>query len=275
MDYELPPGTAPEQCGAILCSETYPQMFNAIRRLKLDHLLEPYVFPVELWEPAKHAADGIDLLRETYDRLCQTLSKPVKFLFVEGFQALQADGQVNDAKKVIKHYRELQSFCEDMRCTILGTCSTAKMKAGEGYALLAHKILGSGQWAQNADTLIGVAEMDTHLPLNRRSSFREISIQAPGSPQRVIYMDFDANGQLHAKERVDAQVNTADAQLDARLDLVAANFKFSRKDTLEWGAVLGISDRTVDRWRADRVDMGFIQKSGTTTNTVFWRTEIN
>lgn len=272
LDYQLDPSRKPDTCGAICCARTFDNMFYKIREMKLPALQRPHAFPIVTWNPFMCHEDGLDLLDGVYARLCNEAGEQVKFLFIEGFQRLQASGKVNDAQAVGDHYRKLQEFCQNNDCTILGTIGTAKMKKGESYPTLSHRVLGSGQWSESADTLLGLAEMDLHLPLNRRSSFRELTIQTPGSDNRIIYMDFDANGVLFPKIKPEqVEESKSEAALDAILQLRAPGEMFSRQDTLDWGIQVGCSDRTVDRWRADRIELGFIEKSGSTNKTVFWR----
>lgn len=271
LDYPLGEGQKPEACGAICCARTFDDMFYKIREMQLHSLQAPHAFPIETWDPFMAKEDGLDLLDGVYERLSNAATQPIKLLFIEGFQRLQASGKVNDAQAVGDHFRRLQEFCSTNDCTILGTVGTAKMKNGESYPLLAHRVLGSGQWTESANTLLGLAEMDAHLPANRRSLFRELTIQTPGSRPRVIYLDFDRNGSMVPKITPSADDNSAEAALDAMLQTKAPGEQFTRQETLDWGTHIKCSEKTVDRWRADRIELGFIEKSGNTNKTLFWR----
>jgi hypothetical protein len=272
FDYSLKEGQKPEQVGAITCARTFDDMFYKMSSMGLGALQAAHSFPIEKWDPKACFDDSYTVLDSAYQRLCQHTLTPVKFLFIDGFQLLQSSGKVNDQHAVGEHYRELQQFCENRDCTILGTVGTAKMKSGESYPLLSHRVMGSAQWTESANTLIGLAVLDTNLPAVRRSAWRELTIQASGSRDRTLYMDFDTDGRLWPKIRQqEAAESTMDAELDRVLELMKPGEQFGRRVVMDWAERLKISPRKADEWIASRLELGFLEKKGNTTSTVYWR----
>ena len=176
LDYSLDKDQQPEQLGAIVCTQTFDSLWHQVRGLDLESLSNPKVFPIEPWQPATgtETPSDAETLTEAYARLTRAAGAPPRLLLIDGLQLMMTSGQVNHQHHVREFYRGLQNFCMANDCTIIGTVSTAKMKNGESYALNA-RILGSVQWAENADTLIGIAVIDSELPGRQPTSYRGVA----------------------------------------------------------------------------------------------------
>lgn len=271
LDYSLDKDQQPEQLGAIVCGQTFDSLFHQVRALRLETLSDPKAFPVEPWQPITdaEAPSDAETLTEAYGRLTKAAGRPPKLLLVDGLQLMMTSGQINHMHKVREFYRGLQGFCMQNDCTIIGTVSTAKMKRGESYALNA-RIMGSVQWAENADTLIGIEVFDSELPRPQLGGFRQICVLTSSEAPRYFYAAFDERGRLLPQSRPEGPGEAiAEESLDAILKLHQPGSQFSRKDFVAWGEQVQISLRTVERWLASRLELGMLEKQGSTSATIY------
>ncbi len=271
FDYSLAKDQTPEQLGAIVCTQAFDSLWHQIRSLELEALSDPRGFPIEPWQPVQGAEAPTDAetLTEAYQRLTRAAGQPPRVLLIDGLQLMMTSGKINHMHAVREFYRGLQQFTMANDCTIIGTVSTAKMKNGESYTLNS-RILGSVQWAENADTLIGVDVYDTEQPGRQPGGFRMVRVQTSNEAPRVFFAGFDGKGRLVLQSRPEGPAEIiAEDSLDALLKTHQPGTQFSRKDFIGWGEQLQISLRTVERWLASRLELGMLNKEGSTSRTVY------
>ena len=88
----------------------------------------------------------------------------------------------------------------------------------------------------------------------------------------MFFAGFDKKGCLQVQSRPEGP---AEAMAEENLDALLRTFKpgtvFSRKDFIAWGEQLQVSLRTVERWIASRLELGMLEKQGSTSATVYMR----
>lgn len=271
LDYSLDKDQTPEQLGAVVCTQTFDSLWQQVRDLELESLTNPKVFPIECWQPASgtEAPSDAETLMEAYRRLTAAAGRPPKILLIDGLQLMMTSGLINQMHKVREFFRGLQGFCMTNDCTIIGTVSTAKMKRGESYSLNA-RIMGSVQWAENADTLIGIEVFESESPKPQLGGFRQICVQTSKETPRYFFAGFDPKGRLQLQSRPEGAAEAiAEDNLDAILKTQSPGTMFSRKEFIAWGEQVGVGVRTVERWLASRLELGMLDKQGSTSATVY------
>jgi hypothetical protein len=234
------------------------------------------VFPIEAWSPGETEISELDTLNRIYTKLSETTpqNRPVRLLLIEGIQSLMLSGKANDNKEVKDFCVRLHKFCESRDVTILGTVGTAKMKKGDYYPLLADRVFGAATWAHESKTFLGIEQIDLHRPISLRPSIRRVIIQVPDGPGRVLYVDFDEDGRLRAlTEEVSNQTTSTEQALDDRLAQEKEGAEFRRQELNEWGEALPepVSPRTVQRWIESRIELGFLQRKGSTRSLTYMK----
>lgn len=272
MGYRI--GGKPEQIGAITCCQTMDELYYHVQEGKFAYLTATKAFPIVAWQPLPEVTD-IEALEAAYSDLCRYANSPIKLLFVDGIQNLMTEGKVNDQRPVKHFFREMHKFCLTHDLTIIGTIGTAKMKRGESYPLLSERVLGSQLWATESSTLIGIEQIDLHLPIERRSNIRRIILQPRREAPLVRYADFDSTGRLSLIDRPDAaeieMENPTHAALNQRLDIAPPGVQLTKAEIVEWGESVGCSLRTVERWLAivSHPDIGMLIKTGNAKATLY------
>jgi hypothetical protein len=254
----------PVQLGLLGCIHDYDHFFYTAA--KFPGLANPRVFPIRMTTSKDETELDIDNLERAYLQLSDAAGQPIKFLIVEGFQYLLSSGKLSDSKLVRDFCLNVAGFCQEKDLAILGTAGSAKMKRGESYPLLGDRIFGGAAWSQGARTLLGIEQIDLHRPAEERRSVRKIAIQVRGGTQRHLYADFDEDGRLSLVPTPTEALAGSQAYLDLDRKLEAENSgtKFTREQLFSWGEEISVTDRTVERWIASRVEVGFLVRVGAT-----------
>lgn len=268
LGYPLPASEPPEQLGAIVATRTLEILFHDVQRMTTA-LPGAGVFPMHRWAPDENLTD-LEALEQAYLALSNSISRPVRFLYIEGFQAIMT-GRESHRLDVQRFYKGVRTLCAKHDVTILGTVGSAKTKRGEYYAVLAERIYGSVWWGHEADTVIAIEEVDVNLPSHLQTSVRRICTHCHGEARKTLYADFGAEGRLTLIEKPETQETPSYAQLDTFLDAEEPGREFRREVFMDWGEGLGISERTVERWiaRCCREDLQLLVKVGNTRATVY------
>ena len=264
----------PVQLGVISATRTLNDMLHSVQPFPL--LSSQSVFPIEAWNSGDTEISELDTLNRIYSKLSETTPqhRPVRLLLVEGIQSLMQTGKVNDNKQVKDFCVRLHRFCESRDVTILGTVGTAKMKKGDYYPLLADRVFGAATWAHESKTFLGIEQIDLHRPISLRPSIRRVIIQVPDGPGRVLYTDFDDDGRLRVlTEEASDQTSSTEQGLDDQLAQEKEGAEFRRQELNEWGDNLStpVSPRTVQRWIDSRVELGFLQRKGSTRSLTYMK----
>lgn len=263
--------SAPDQCGALVCSGTLESLWDRIQSLGLLHLSDLSRFPIRAWEPATADCGIADTLTRLHDEMCVAARRPVHLLLVEGIQLMMTDDSITNLHKVRDFYRVLERFCLDRDVTILGTVASPKARRGESYPILGDRCYGSIAWAQEASTLIGVEACRLDLPEELRPKQRRVVVQVRAKADvEVLYTVMQPDGRLAVQERLagDEEVG-AGVVLDERLAGLPEGKETTMKEFLEWAAGASLSRRTVERWVQGRVTLGMLERQGGTRNRSF------
>jgi hypothetical protein len=239
--------------------------------MRLENLTRPGVFPVVSWRPSRSDDnEPLHPLKVPYDQLVNlnVCPAPPKFLLIENLQSLLPSGEVAKQKDVASFMDQLREFANDRDCTILGTVGTPKMLKGQGYPSLPERILGCIQWAEGADTLIGVDEVlpTTRNGLGRQDAawYRKITVMPAGAKGFVLCHRFMADGRLVPCDWPEEGTGNVTGQpvLEARLADEREGRRFSPGDFYAWGMQARLSERTVRRWISAAVEAGLLVKEG-------------
>jgi hypothetical protein len=184
-----------------------------------------------------------------------------QFLIVDRFQALMPGGKINDYCEVGKWCAHLARWREEHDVTMIGTASTAKVKAHEDRYMPHDQILGAVCWAEDAHAawMLNVSEPKQQKP---EEVVRIVIGLTHGELTRThTYYDFDSDGRLvptlEAPVMSDLEWRVA---LEATVAAHASAEPVRTAQIIEWGVTLGTSRASVERWIADMLLDGKLEK---------------
>jgi hypothetical protein len=266
-------GTSPVQLGAVVCSRSHDYYQRKVNKFPILNS-NFQNFPYEMWKPSReNNLPSLQNLRDTFDRLCErTCGRgDIKLLLVENCQSLMPSKKWNDPGSITEFCAALREFLEDRNVAMLGTLGTAKMKRGESYSQLADKVFGSGQWAHEAETLMGIERHQPgYVPGQKKSTLRFLEVQAEDGSEKAIWADFNGDGHLVPIERcAEDWFASPTADLDAWLAAAPIGQKFIRDEFLEWGQRVNIGETKTKAWINLQVAKGRLDRQGLTRNTIY------
>jgi hypothetical protein len=277
------PVTTPVQLGCVIGAQA-DQLLHDLRAMGLENLTRPGVFPVVSWRPSRaEDSEPLHPLKVPYGQLVGSsfCPAPPRFLLIENLQSLLPSGDATRPKEVASFMDQLQEFAQDRDCTILGTVGTPKMLKGQGYASLPERILGCIQWAEVADTLIGI-EGITATPRNglgkeEAKRYRRVVIMPAGSQEFQVCSRFEPDGRLVLCGWPENKVWSATGQptLEARLGAEREGKRFESDEFYRWGMQAELSERSVRRWIAAAVGAGLLIREGQGPLTVYVKSRAN
>lgn len=275
--------TAPVQLGCVIGSQADQLLFD-LRAMGLENLTRPGAFPVVSYRPSRaDDAEPWHPLKIPYEQLIRSsfCPSPPKFLLIENLQSLLPEGDPSRPKEVAKFMDQLQEFAEERDCTILGTVGTPKMLKGQGYGSLPERILGCIQWAEGADTLIGVDPLvgsaKNGLSREDAKGYRKLTVMPAGAQEYQLCARFEQDGRLEVCDWPEggAWSVTGQAVLEARLAKEREGRRFTGEEFYGWGMQEGVSERSVRRWRVAAVGAGLLVQEGAGAATVYVKPRAN
>jgi hypothetical protein len=274
----------PVQLGCIIGAQADQLLFD-LRAMGLENLTRPGAFPVVGYRPSRADESGESLhpLKVPYEQLvCSNFCpEPPRFLLIENLQSLLPGGDSSRPKEVAEFMDRLQEFAQERDCTILGTVGTPKMLKGQGYGSLPERILGCIQWAEGADTLIGidplVASAKNGLTKDEAKRYRKVAVMPAGAQEFQLCGQFEQDGRLVLCDWPENKVWSVTGQptLEARLAREREGRRFTAEEFYAWGMQEDLSDRTVRRWRAAAVGAGLLVQEGSGTATAYVKPRSN
>jgi hypothetical protein len=281
LDRKVP---TPVQLGCVIGAQA-DQLLYDLRAMGLENLTRPGVFPVVGYRPSRADDSGESLhpLKVPFEQLVRSgfCSVPPRFLLVENLQSLLPGGDASRPKDVASFMDRLQEFAEEHDCTILGTVGTPKMLKGQGYASLPERILGCIQWAEGADTLIGIealaATAGNGLGREAAKRYRRVSVMPAGAEEFQVCSRFEPDGRLVPCEwplAVGWSV-TGQPVLEAKLAGEREGKRFRANDFYAWGMQADLHERTVRRWMKAAVGAGLLTPQGEGAMTMYVKPRSN
>ena len=261
---------APVPLGCVIGAQA-DQLLYDLRAMGLENLTRPGVFPVVAYRPSRlDDAEPMHPLKVPYEQLLNlsSCSAPPKFLLIENLQSLLHEGDANRSKDVARFMDQLQEFTQERDCTILGTVGTPKMLKGQGYGSLPERILGCTQWAEGADTLIGIdpvlATVKNGLGKDEARRDRKVTVLPAGAEEFQLCSRFEMDGRLVPCPWPEGRTWCVTGQpvMEARLGGEREGKKFKPGDFYAWGMQAGLGERTVRRWLGAAVEAGLLVKEG-------------
>ena len=258
------------QLGCVIGAQA-DQMLHDLRAMGLENLTRPGAFPIVSYRASRaDESEPLHPLKVPYEQLVRSnfCPAPPQFLLIENLQSLLPGGDAAKEKEVAGFMDQLHEFVEERDCTILGTVGTPKMLKGQGYASLPERIKGCTQWAEGADTLIGLDEIHATagngLTREGAKRYRKVSVMPAGAQEFQLCSRFEQDGRLVLCEWPEGRIWSVTGQpvLEARLLAEREGKKFNRGDFHEWGMQADVSERTVDRWIAAAIKAGLLVKEG-------------
>lgn len=270
LDYPAAEGP-PKKIGALTLDRLDSALRSQVTALECEHLASPQQFPVtslipqikslarDYSENPRDEPDAFGILRATKE----WLQNP-QILLIESFDGLMPAGPINQ-HAIRKFLRDCAAFCDEWDCAIIGTCGAVKQKFGEYYTSPMDVIAGHSTWGSGVETavILNYSESTTRAV----SGTRQIYIAARGVADRYLHMKFDARGRLEPAGKIPDMIAGTKAQLYQLLAQQTPGATFQRPDFLAWGKELAISQRSVDKWLAESIELGMIEKHGQTSNS--------
>jgi hypothetical protein len=260
------------------------QLLHDLRAMGLDNLTRPGAFPVVSYRPSRaDESEPYHPFKVPFEQLIglSCCPMPPRFLLIENLQSLLPSGEITKQKDVASFMDQLREFANQHDCTILGTIGTPKMLKGQGYASLPERILGCIQWAEGADTLIGIetiaATAGNGLGREEAKRYRKVTVMPAGAPEFQVCSRFEQDGRLVLCDWPESRVWSPTGQpvLEARLAAEREGKQFSRGDFHAWGMQSDVSERTMDRWISACVRGGLLVREGQGPLTMYVKPKAN
>lgn len=273
LDYSPNPSLPPRRMGALVLDRSPASIQSEITRLECHNLSTPQTFPITDLDPEimgaafRRCEKGSE--PNVFDLMCAVqaglLGRP-QLLYIEAIDDLMPPGPVT-ARVIRKFLVDLGKFCKRQDCTIIGTVGTAKHKAGEGYLAPIDQITGYSTWGSGTATAIIITYPDG--PTFTVHDSRRLFIASRGVQDRIAYARFQREGRLELAVPVIREADSPRDKLSARLAAEPEGSDYTRGVFVEWGEQLTVSSRTVDKWIAEQIELGMLDKQGKTSNAKF------
>ena len=179
----------------------------------------------------------------------------VDVLFIESFQALMPQGELNNYWKVLAFFRLWHQFCQLHQYSILGTVHPPKAKEGEGYSLQRDQIMGTGAWGA---VIHGLITLTFANPSNIDDTTRQMVVSPRKKKPWKLMLDFDSKGFLIESTQEDQITSMI---LEQHLVGIASGTIVTTLEVKQWAMQHKVSERAMYRWLKEtplleRVDKG-------------------
>jgi hypothetical protein len=181
------------------------------------------------------------------------IPRTTKLIILDGMTSLCPDGKINDHKVVANFLANLATLCQARDMTIIGTVHATKTKENEKILKPRERIVGSTAWAAYSETIVILDPADA----TNDSSRRILDIMPRNSAHIHKTLEFSPSGRLVEVE--DENTQSGKFLLEQYLD------NYSTGQEIPTSALLdardnGISLRTMERWIAELVTEGKLEK---------------
>lgn len=226
--------STPLKCGYLACDRPSSDTKELIEIMELDTRLQDMKI-VSLMD----GDNDFD-----YSKIAARHFPPgsVDVLFIEAFQALMPQGEINNYWKVLDFMRKWHQFCQRHNYSVLGSVHSPKMTENNGYTLQRDQIMGTAAWGAS---LHGIINLNFHQPGDINCTLRKMSISPKNGKPWEVMLDFDERGYLVESKQNDDMLNF---MLDQEVKKLTSGSTITTTQIKQWAMLKHIPERSMYRW---------------------------
>lgn len=222
----------PTTCAYISCDRPSDSTFELVERLNLKQRLKEM--------PIYSLMDrGRDF---DFAKIPPMIGPNPRTLFIEAFQVLIPNGDINKYWPVMNFFRQWNQLCDVNDYSTYGSCHTPKMRDGEGYSAHRDKIMGTAAWGAATEGIVVIEYQDA---ADVDNSQRLMTVLPRNGKPWKLQWEFNDHGFLIPSQQ--EQLMT-DFILTTELRKQSPGVFITSAEIVKWGTSKGLSRATVYRW---------------------------
>lgn len=236
--------STPQPCAYISCDRPSEATHDLIDRMNLGQRLSS--MPIYSLMDANRTFD--------FRQIPPIVGSEPRVLFIEAFQVLIPNGDMNKYWHVLDFFRQWNQMCRANNYTSIGSCHEPKMKDGEGYSLHRDRIMGTAAWAAAVETIV---TLEMELPKDIECTQRRLTVLPRNERPWQQLLDFDARGYLVESQQ---EYQMGEWLLTMELARLQVGATVSTLQVKQWALAKSVSESTVYRWLRESAYLEKVKK---------------